>query len=215
MNPYSIGAYPSRDLAQYFEGTDVKFSDDNSVERCGTILQIGSSEDTCTIQCGRRIHRVRFNSILWDGVPEPQIVVYRNHPYLAAPIGIHTHKKGLTRDSVMCMKMDRNGGNMVFHEHVTDAQHEGVYNKYTSLPAPINVSTMIASAADTIHTRNRWFQFGIRAAVQFYGDSCFLVHDQGKSVEFFECNVTRLTPEFIQSLVICAYGVDNALQIED
>jgi len=200
---------------QYFEGTDVPFTTSRGKVKMGTICNINGLRNTCIITTGRRNYSVELSNVLWDGVPTPQIVVYRNRPYLAAPVGIHTHKKGLTRDSLSVMRLETGGRSVYLSNIETGSTHEGVYNKFISLPATISISTLIDAALQSASVRTRWLQFGSQAAIQFYGGTCSMIYNQGQNMEIIDINSENIQPDFIHSLIVIAYGVDNAPEIQD
>lgn len=211
MIEYSMPDYPREDWSQYFEGSDVPFRYSNQV-KMGTIT--GISRDTCIIASGRQSYPVSVNDVLWSGVPQPQIITYNNNLYLAAPIGAHTHKKGLTRDALSCLRLERNGTHMSYSGDVNDAEREGVYLKFVNDPAPISINSLITAAQVRNSTRARWYQFGTQAAIMFHGDVLFLVYNQGQEL-LVEYGVEDVSEEYLRSLIILVYGVNDAQEIED
>jgi len=175
---YKLTDYAVGDYITYFEGCDVLF-DNDGVPLCGTITSITTR--SATIQVGRQSYHVKLDDIRWDGIPSHQLIVHLNKTYLAAPIGIRHHKKGLTRKGLSVVGVSLDGNRTMFNTDVDGKVHEGVYNKFINYPDQINVEAM-GQFVNAGGVRNpRWVQFGPHACVRCHYHSVIILYNQGLS----------------------------------
>jgi len=199
---YKLTDYAVGDYITYFEGCDVLFDNDGT-PLCGTITSITAR--SATIQVGRQSFHVKLGDIKWNGIPSHQLIVHLNKTYLAAPIGIRHHKKGLTRKGLSVVGVSLDGHRTMFNTDVDGKVHEGVYNKFINYPDQINTEAMMQFVNQGGVRNARWVQFGPHACVRCHYRSVIILYGQGLKTysQGYEDNVTE---EDIDELVKRVYG---------